>query len=725
MKSKFILLSALTLLFSLFIPDSFSTAHAATSRVILKDYGVINKEMNWEDPKWVKFPNEQFGNYPSSIEYDQDGYTGTLKATKIKLTPLEKKYHKDPVYKTVSKTFTKTVTKDYKTKSNTNIPDKLYINEDGYQGYIDRSSVAWTTNTVKNRTKTITDYWTDSNYKEFSKDAKPPKTLKGTYTDNKSNKTINYSLAKSGSIYSSDSKKEWVFYRAPGAARWYDKEKNYYLGFMSNNPTSYYAGKWTDKKPGEAPDKYYGIPRELTNKDWVMVDYGWDESKVQDAADWKSVAVYSNGNYYWKSESGVLNKYRRGVWIDYKLNVKLHKWKQKYQSTVKLPNYIEDYTAKTTYKGKLTKQVLEKYNEYYTSSKWRVEVQYEGKSYGTNLTAKTLDILDINEKKVKHLTKGHEYYAKISYKNTGETDVGKHYVSLSLKDKVISNKQQDALLKGESRTVLYKFKANEDGTNKYDIMVDSKDEIKETNELDNELSIEKQTNNPPEIRLTYEPSEIWEGDNVKVCVYPTDPDDDPLDVTLYMNNAGNQKKLISEKKVKSGSTLCTDIKKVNVDVYNLRATVSDGKDSAEVTGEFKPRELTLLGDVAHTEHWTKIHEENMNGKYDFYSGEKFLLNAIVSPYPVEYVTTDFQSLMQNGKMYKKTVQLIMSEKETVYIGEIYDEIFFDKETSLLKGDNVSSFRFTVKYANGIIKHYQLQTNIIGNVFEAYRLHRIY
>ena len=194
------------------------------------------------------------------------------------------------------------------------------------------------------RTITITDYWT-SGWANRADDVNPPSTLKGEYYDSVSGEWVPYTLHKTGGLYSVDSRTTYIYHHSPGAAPWYDKETNYYLGFMSNNPYTYYAGRYDDPKPGEAPDRYYGIPLEIVDNDWELIDYGWDEPNPVNADEWASRGnasrlVYSGGSYWWRSEKGVLNKYRKGVWIDYRLKVKQYKYRQKYTATITLPDNL-------------------------------------------------------------------------------------------------------------------------------------------------------------------------------------------------------------------------------------------------------------------------------------------------------------------------------------------------------------------------------------------------
>ena len=101
---------------------------AAESRTVVVPSGTINKYMRWENPKIVNYPNSEYGNYPATISYDQDGFTGTLNAKRIILKPKQKEYHKDPIYRTEYQTFTKTYSWDgWGNNSDSNYADWIGI----------------------------------------------------------------------------------------------------------------------------------------------------------------------------------------------------------------------------------------------------------------------------------------------------------------------------------------------------------------------------------------------------------------------------------------------------------------------------------------------------------------------------------------------------------------------------------------------------------------------
>lgn len=474
-----------------------SKAEASETRTVTVPYGTINKYMKWEDPKIVNYPNSDYGNYPSTISYDKDGFTGTLNAKRIILKPKQKDYHKDAIYRTEYQTFNKSYAANYSNKNDSNLPSQYWVDENGYQGNIPRTSTTWTDNWVRGRTVWHTQYWQDWANREFDWEVPVPYTYDGWYYDSATGQNVWYSLPKSGGLYTIYSTKEWINYRAPGSAAYYDKNANYYLGFMSNNSTSYYAGRWTDAYPGEAPDRYYGLPRYLSPSDVRLIGYGWDEPYAVNSDYWASLGywdklVYSNGSYWWRSESGKLNKYRRGVWIDYQLYVTKYRFQQNYAGTVYLPDYIKDYTGTGYYSGTLSKQVLDHYDEYYTSNDWDVSVEYAGTVYSTNLTAKSLAITDLSGNPVSYLVKGKQYKATMVTTNSGELDVGAYKVGFYEQGTLKTTLDVASHTKGTDKTLTYNFTASTSGTPRNFMMkADNDNVIDETNETDNTASQNK------------------------------------------------------------------------------------------------------------------------------------------------------------------------------------------------------------------------------------------
>ncbi|MEK3992666.1 CARDB domain-containing protein [Robertmurraya sp. FSL R5-0851] len=705
------------------------SVEAAESRKVSVPSGTINKYMRWEDPKIVSYPNSDYGNYPSTYQYNDGGFTGTLTAKRIILRPKQKDYHQDAIYRTEYRTFTKTYSNIYGRKHDEDVVYWLGINEDGYSGNIPRVSLSWTDNWARGRTASLTQYWTDSNYREFASEAPVPTTYNGTHYDGATGQNVSYSLPKSGGLYSIENTKMWIRYRSLGRSDWYDKAANYYLGFMSNNATSYYAGNWTDPMPGEAPDRYYGLPRSLSPSDVRLVAYGWDEPGVVHADFYASLGPlqasrleYSNGSYYWKSESGKLNKYRRGVWIDYDLNVPVSKYRQAYSGTFALPDYIVDYTGTATYEGTLSKEVFDHWDEYYTSDQWDVEVEYEGTVYSTNLTAKTITITDTNNSPVTHLVKGRQYKASMVAGNNGELNVGAYKVGFYEQGNRKTQLDIPSHNSGSDQTLTYTFTAETSGNRTFMFKVDDNNVIAETNETDADNTKQGTilVNTLPTVDLTYTPTDVYEGDTVQVCSRPQDEDNNPLTVKIFIKkDNGTESTVLSRTNVASGVEQCYSFV-TEVGRYDIRTTVNDGYDEIGTSTWFYSKPLIINGYVNHTELWKQQHLKEGNQPNQFYSGEKFLLDAETSPYPTNYVKATLKASRADQSLVNTSVPLNY-QTNILYKGELYDVTFLEYPKNLKVGP--AAFEFEVQYSNGVVKKTTVYIEIISDSFKTFRIHR--
>ncbi len=738
---------------------------ASVKRTELHYQGEINKSMRYENEKWVTYPNSEYGNYPSSISYNANGFTGTLYAKRIKLVPKNKLDH-------------------------------------------------W----VRGRSVYRTDYWLSSWVNGSSSSVSPPNTKSGSYYDSATGQNVNYSIGKSGGVYQNTSKIDWIRYTSYGRSANYDKYNNNYLGFMSNNPTSYYAGRWTDISPGEAPDRYYGDPIYLSLYNWRLVSYGWDEPGVVNADYYASLGnanrlVYSNGSYWWQSEKGVLNKYRRGVWITYDLQVNLFQYRQDYAGNVALPDYVD----------------------YQYSDRWDVYVEYEGETYSSNLTANSVVIVDQTGNNVDSLIQGKQYTARVTFTNTGEVGVNYHEISLYDNGVWLNTIGSGYIGTGSRRTENITFTANNTGTRNFNALIDSGNHVAETNESDNRAWVDKpvyyvnlkaqslvfldsnnvaqnhlvkgrkykakvtyvnesqitvpihkislteeatflneitttsiragQTNNVyiefiannsaparnfhafvdnsnvvfetnendnkiskgirvntlPVINLNYSPTPVYEGDTVTVCARPEDRDNDPLTVKLFIKKENREEQLVLERtNVGSGTQHCYGLP-AELARYDLTATVNDGYNESSVSTWFVSNPLTIEGFVEHTDLWLERHLTEGNASNQFYSGETFILKANLVDYPADYVKVTMKGRLVSGSTYTKTATLT-KVTNTLYTGEINGEEFTERYP-LSKG--MVPFIFEVRYANGQVRTDTVEVEIIGNVLGVYKLHRLY
>src|SRR5690606_23071580 len=158
----------------------------------------------------------------------------------------------------------------------------------------------------------------------------------------------------------------------------------------------------------------------------------------------------------------------------------------------------------------------------------------------------------------------------------------------------------------------------------------------------------------PVVELTYElpnsplPDEVWEGDTVKVCAKVTDAENDLMTVKFFIKKDGGTNQLVlHQNNLASGSKPCYTFV-TEVGKYEITVTVNDGYDEITTSTWFNSKDLILVGYVKHTPDWLAKHKELGNAPHQFYSGERFLLEADVSPYPVESLTSTFTGLQSNN-----------------------------------------------------------------------------
>ncbi|MGN7300452.1 PKD domain-containing protein [Ferdinandcohnia sp. SAFN-114] len=232
----------------------------------------------------------------------------------------------------------------------------------------------------------------------------------------------------------------------------------------------------------------------------------------------------------------------------------------------------------------------------------------------------------------------------------------------------------------------------------------------------------------PVVELTYElptsplPNEVWEGDTVKVCAKVTDAENDPLTVKIYLKkDGGTEQVVLNQSNLTSGSKPCYTFV-TEVGRYDIRVTVNDPYDEIGTSTWFNSKDLILISYVKHTPDWLAKHNDLGHAPHQFYSGERFLLESDVSPYPVKSLTSTMNGYQSNDISVTRLVNL-SKVSNILYIGELYDQKFLEHPTNLKVGP--VSFLFKVKYVNGVVEEYTVPIEIIADGFEQYRIHRKY
>ncbi|WP_213412250.1 PKD domain-containing protein [Xylanibacillus composti] len=220
------------------------------------------------------------------------------------------------------------------------------------------------------------------------------------------------------------------------------------------------------------------------------------------------------------------------------------------------------------------------------------------------------------------------------------------------------------------------------------------------------------TNKPPTAQFDWVPKPVWEGDTVTLLDQSTDPDSDilirqwqittPDGSILNFGDVG----IVVQRFAEPGR-------------YRVALTVSDGRESDRVEHLIEAQPLTLEAQVNHTPNWLEAHErlghETETPPKDFYSGEKWLLAAASSPYPVEEVWASFSAKGRDGRMISLEVRLQEDGAPDRFAGEMYDE----RMTSVTEGlaPDLYEVNFRIRYGNGVEKEATVPLRIIGSVYE--------
>jgi hypothetical protein len=229
-------------------------------------------------------------------------------------------------------------------------------------------------------------------------------------------------------------------------------------------------------------------------------------------------------------------------------------------------------------------------------------------------------------------------------------------------------------------------------------------------------------NRKPNVQLTYSPSNPYEGDLSNICVKATDQDNQLLSVKLFVSiNNGTEQTVINQSNLPSGSQQCYS-NTLQPGRYDVRTEVSDGIETTQASTWFFAQALILKGAVKHTSEWDTKHQSLGHAANQFYSGEKFLLGATTSPYPIEYVKSTLHAVQADDQPIVRTVTMAASSS-TLYTGELYDALFAQYPTNIKIGP--ATFEFEVKYTNGVIKTDAVVIDIINDVYDAYLFHQSY
>lgn len=188
------------------------------------------------------------------------------------------------------------------------------------------------------KTVTLTSYSTEKWYR-YASDTSFPSTKTVSYYDVATHQTLQFSIPKYGVPQAIASKYGWVYSTSDGRNMFYDPIDHTRLGYMSNNTDTYWGGLYRFSEPPRKPSDYYGPDADKSG--WTLVAIHWADPAPQPASDYPNLTRTPLG-YYWISDGTdgqpvEYNKYRKGVWLQYRKKTTTYEWQQEYQGTVHIP----------------------------------------------------------------------------------------------------------------------------------------------------------------------------------------------------------------------------------------------------------------------------------------------------------------------------------------------------------------------------------------------------
>lgn len=227
-------------------------------------------------------------------------------------------------------------------------------------------------------------------------------------------------------------------------------------------------------------------------------------------------------------------------------------------------------------------------------------------------------------------------------------------------------------------------------------------------------------NTPPEVTLTYAPETIYEGDTVTLTAKPTDLDGDAMTVVFEENKSGVWQEIHKVEDVASGDTL-THAFVAAPQTYDVRVRAIDSNDGeGTATVNFEASPLEIEGFVNHTAEWQAIHDEAGHTPEQFYAGERFLTEAVVTDHPIEKVTVSFAGEQITGNLLTLSSPMEV-RTHPVYEKEVYEKMTGDPDEHLAPG--MAYFVFEAEWENGVVKQTRVSINIVSDVYGAFDFYR--
>jgi alpha-tubulin suppressor-like RCC1 family protein len=227
-------------------------------------------------------------------------------------------------------------------------------------------------------------------------------------------------------------------------------------------------------------------------------------------------------------------------------------------------------------------------------------------------------------------------------------------------------------------------------------------------------------NQPPVAGFNYT-SPIYVGDSIVIESIATDPDNDVLTYKYVVKNPKGEMFTFNsgDSNINYLGNLTLKTNDGEQGVWKITQYVSDSKEEDEVSANITVEDLGIRGKVNHTSDWEKIHLELNSPPNQFFSGEKFLVEALVTNHPIEFVNLDFKGIQTNND--ELIIGKTLNPFHPLYSGEIFDKKMSESSTKLKNGD--AYFLFTAKWKNGITRQHLVTVQIKDDVYKSYQLYR--
>ncbi len=217
----------------------------------------------------------------------------------------------------------------------------------------------------------------------------------------------------------------------------------------------------------------------------------------------------------------------------------------------------------------------------------------------------------------------------------------------------------------------------------------------------------------PKAGYNTDKNKYYIGDVIQITSTASDPENDPLTYSYLITEPNGNKVTKTTKDFSHHLT--------QVGNYTIKQTVTDSHGASDSVTKIIPvNQLVITGRVLHTPKWKDIQTDKGNSPEQFYSGEIFVLEADVTNYTIDKVEVKFNGVQTNGNSYTKTVALNRASG-VLYDGQLHDAVFTKNGTTLQNG--IHSFTFTAYYSNGTVRTDNVQIEIIGTTYDAFKFHR--